>query len=166
MNYFELFEIPVSFFPDPAVVSKKYLMLQKKFHPDFFANASPDEQAEALSQSSMANKAMQVLNDPALVLPYILEINELLIPNENYQLPPQFLMEVMDLNEQVMEVTDDTQKDALRVQLKQLEDDIFEPIKGLLESYQVGVTPKEALLPVKDYYFKKKYLDRIADELR
>jgi molecular chaperone HscB len=47
-----------------------------------------------------------------------------------------------------------------------LEDEIFKPIKGLLESYQVGVTPKEALLQVKDYYFKKKYLDRIADQLR
>ena len=166
MNYFELFEIPVSFFPDPSVVSKKYLMLQKKFHPDFFANASPDEQAEALAQSSIANKALQVLKDPALVLPYILEINELLIANENYQLPPHFLMEVMDLNEQVIEVSDDSQKPALRLQLKQLEDDIYEPIKGLLESYQVGVTPKETLLQVKDYYFKKKYLDRIADELQ
>jgi molecular chaperone HscB len=100
------------------------------------------------------------------VLPYILEINELLSVNENYQLPPHFLMEVMDLNEQVMEVTDDTQKDALRIQLKQLEDDIYEPIKGLLESYQMGITQKEAMLPVKDYYFKKKYLDRIADELQ
>jgi len=166
MNYFELFEIPVSFFPDPAVVSKKYLMLQKKFHPDFFANASPDEQAEALAQSSMANKALQVLKDPSLVLPYILEINELLNANENYQLPPHFLMEVMDLNEQVMEVSDDSQKPALRLQLKQLEDEIYEPIKGLLEGYQVGITPKEALLQVKDYYFKKKYLDRIADELQ
>jgi molecular chaperone HscB len=75
-------------------------------------------------------------------------------------------MEVMDLNEQVMDVEDDSQKAALLVQLKQLEDEIFEPIKGLLESYQVGVSSKEALLQVKDYYFKKKYLDRIADQLR
>ena len=44
MNHFELFDIPVSFFPDTAVVSKKYLMLQKKFHPDFFANSSEAEQ--------------------------------------------------------------------------------------------------------------------------
>jgi len=166
MNHFELFDIPVSFFPDTTVVSKKYLMLQKKFHPDFFANASPDEQAEALAQSSMANKALLVLKDSALLIPYILEMNEVLSVNENYQLPTSFLMEVMDLNEQVMEVSDDTQKAALRIQLKQLENEIFEPIKALLESYQVGITPKEALLQVKDYYFKKKYLDRIADELQ
>ena len=150
MNHFELFDIPVSFFPDTALVSKKYLMLQKKFHPDFFANSSEAEQAEALALSSAANKALRVLKDQTLLIPYILEINEVLVPDEKYQLPPSFLMEVMDLNEQVMEV----------------EDDIFEPIKGLLESYQVGVTPKEALLQVKDYYFKKKYLDRIADQLR
>jgi len=65
-----------------------------------------------------------------------------------------------------MELEDDTQKAALLVPLKQLEDEIFEPIKGLLESYKVGITPKETLLQVKDYYFKKKYLDRIADQLR
>ena len=166
MNHFELFDIPVSFFPDTAVVSKKYLMLQKKFHPDFFANSSEAEQAEALALSSAANKALRVLKDQALLIPYVLEINEVLVPDEKYKLPPSFLMEVMDLNEQVMEVEDDFQKAPLLVQLKQLEDDIFEPIKGLLESYQVGVTPKEALLQVKDYYFKKKYLDRIADQLR
>jgi molecular chaperone HscB len=166
MNHFELFDIPVSFFPDTAVVSKKYLMLQKKFHPDFFANSSEAEQAEALALSSAANKALSVLKDQALLIPYVLEINEVLVPDEKYQLPPSFLMEVMDLNEQVMEVSDDSQKPALRLQLKQLEDDIYEPIKGLLESYQMGITQKEAMLPVKDYYFKKKYLDRIADELQ
>ena len=47
MNYFELFEIPVSLIVDQNKLSSQYLALQKKYHPDFFAGAGKDVQAEA-----------------------------------------------------------------------------------------------------------------------
>ena len=36
MNYFELFELPVSIQIDKAVLNQRYFALQKKYHPDFF----------------------------------------------------------------------------------------------------------------------------------
>ena len=46
MNYFELFEIPVSLRLLKINFHQKYFELQKKYHPDFFSNASEEEQAE------------------------------------------------------------------------------------------------------------------------
>ncbi len=48
MNYFELFEIPVQLKVDTRQLGKKYFELQKKYHPDFFTQSTPEEQAEVL----------------------------------------------------------------------------------------------------------------------
>ena len=53
MNYFELFEIPVSLIVDQLKLSSQYFALQKKYHPDFFINAGQQEKDEVLEKSSM-----------------------------------------------------------------------------------------------------------------
>ena len=58
MNYFELFEMPVSLSVAQNELPLKYFSLQKKYHPDFFSNADEEEQAEMLEKSSMINKAI------------------------------------------------------------------------------------------------------------
>ncbi len=63
MNYFELFELPLSLNVDRKALSSKYFALQKKYHPDFFSNASEDEQAEVLEKSSLINKAYKTFNN-------------------------------------------------------------------------------------------------------
>ena len=42
MNYFELFNLPVTLKVDKSQLAKKYFELQKQFHPDFFTQASED----------------------------------------------------------------------------------------------------------------------------
>ena len=58
MNYFELFNLPVTLKVDKSQLAKKYFELQKQFHPDFFIQASEDEQADALEKSSMLNTCL------------------------------------------------------------------------------------------------------------
>ena len=60
MNYFEMFEIPVSLIIDKAAITKKYVELQKKYHPDFFTQENEAAQEDALETSSAINKAMKV----------------------------------------------------------------------------------------------------------
>jgi len=85
----------------------------------------------------------------------------LLEEEEKYQLPPDFLMEMMDLNEQAAE----KDKSVIEHQVTNIQNEIYEPVKAIIEHYQEGVTTKEALLQVKEYYFKKKYLNRILEGL-
>jgi molecular chaperone HscB len=89
----------------------------------------------------------------------------LLHEEEKYDLPPGFLMEVMDLNESMMDDENGANTGILE-KLNELEKQIYEPVKKIVEHYQEGVTSKEALLQVKEYYYKKKYLDRIRKQLK
>jgi len=55
MDYFELFNIPVSLFVDASSIKKKFYELSRKYHTEFFSNTSEEEQSEALEMSAMLN---------------------------------------------------------------------------------------------------------------
>src|SRR5438046_9218477 len=106
MNYFELFEMPVSLQVDKKYLQDKYFELQKKYQPDFFSNESEEEQADVLEESSMINKAYKTFQNEDETIKYVLQLKGLLEEEEKYQLPPDFLMEMMELNEALTEVDD------------------------------------------------------------
>lgn len=155
MNYFELFGIPVSFQPDKDKLARTYFELQKKYHPDFYTLENEAEQADALEMSSQINKALRVLRNPDETIKYVLQLRGLLEEDEKYQLPPSFLMEVMELNEELGE--------GSAAAIAQMEVDIKSPVISILENYNDPGTPDADLLKVKEYYYKKKYLDRILE---
>lgn len=164
MNYFELYDIPVSMKPDVQHVKQKFYELSRKYHPDFYTNASDDEQADVLEKSSLVNKALKVFQQPDETIKYVLQLNGLLEEEEKYQLTPAFLMKMLDLNEQIADAK--MEGDAAALQQAQstindIQSDLYEPVKQIVEHYKEGATTKEELLQVKDYYYKKKYLTRI-----
>ncbi len=164
MNYFELFDTPVSLKVDKKGLAQKYFELQKKYHPDFFTNASQEEQTEVLEKSSLVNKAFKVFQNPDETIKYVLQQKELLEEEEKYQLSPEFLMEVLELNEQLMEAKMEDDKFAIsnvKSAINTLQSEIYEPVKEIIENYKEGVTTQEELLQVKEYYYRKKYLNRI-----
>ena len=164
MNYFELFTIPVSLQPDEKTVKKKFYELSRLHHPDFYTNASEDEQAMSLEQSSQINKAYKILLNHDEVIKYVLQQKSLLVEEEKYELPPVFLMEMLELSEQMMEAKADDNASALssvQTDINNIQKEIYEPVKRIVEHYQEGITTEKELLQVKDYYYKKKYLTRI-----
>jgi len=167
MNYFELFEIPVRFKPDPVLVKKKFYELSRKYHPDFFSQAGGEKQAEVLETSSMVNRAYKTFLDEDATMRYILKLHGLLEEEEKYELDKGYLMEVLELNELLMEVDaeDAASIQEIRKKTEAIDNELYDAIKPVLEHYQEGVTSEKELLQVKDYYFKKKYLQRILDKL-
>lgn len=166
MNYFELFEMPVQLKVDKATLPKKYFELSRKYHPDYFVNEMPDARAEALEKSALLNKAFKTFQQSDDTIKYVLQLKGLLEEEEKYELPADFLMEVLEINEELMEMEGNkTLLPNLKIRIDQLEEEIYEPVKTIVEHYQEAVTTKEELLQVKDYYYKKKYLNRIRKEL-
>ena len=166
MNYFELYNIPVSLKPDQQEIKKKFYELSRKYHPDFASQGTEDEQAEALEKSSLVNKAYKTFYNPDDTIKYVLQSKELLEEEEKYQLPPEFLMEVIELNEQLVEAKMERETSGLaniKSQINNLQTEIYEPVKNIIENYKEGTTTTEELLQVKEYYFKKKYLNRILE---
>ena len=166
MNYFELFGLPIGFQVDTNKLRAAFMDIQRASHPDKFAQNNSYEQDEALERSALANKGFSLLNNKDQIMPYVLELKGIIDADEKYALSPDFLMEMMELNEAWMEADDATAKQGILSQIKAIQDEILEPIKGYLEMDQIDSIYQEAMLQIKEYYYKKKYLDRILAEFR
>jgi molecular chaperone HscB len=169
MNYFEFYQLPLSCHPDQDLVKKNYYANSKKYHPDRFMQADAKTKIEALQQSALNNEAYTTFQDPMLTIAHLLRIKGLLLPDEKYQLPSSFLMEVMDLNEQLSDWENQGKDGELGQSLqqsvhefiKQLQDDIA-PTMQLIDS---GKEEESLFLKLKEFYFKHKYLLRIKERM-
>ncbi|MDB5013028.1 MAG: Fe-S protein assembly co-chaperone HscB [Daejeonella sp.] len=170
MDYFELYNLPVSFHVDEVQVKKKFYELSKKFHPDFHINESDEKQAEILELSTENNKAYQVLSNPLKRIEYVLQLNNLMAEGDKYQLPQDFLMDMMEVNEALMELEFDEDPIAL----ENIRNDISAIEKGLFdELYQntnqfdaeLNAQNESILLKIKDIWYRQKYLLRIRESL-
>ena len=167
MNYFELFEIPVQLKVNKEDISQKFFELSRKHHPDYFVKASREEQATALETSAQLNKAFKTFQTSDETIKYVLQWKGLLEEEEKYQLPQDFLMEVLEINEQLMDLEDNPDLGTnLQSAIANLQLEIYAPVKEIVEHYREGVTTEKELLQVKEYYYKKKYLDRLKRQLQ
>jgi molecular chaperone HscB len=165
MNYFELFEIPVQLKIDITRLHKKFFALSRKYHPDYFVNDNVDAQSESLEKSALLNKAYKAFKNPDETIKYVLQQKGLLEEEEKYELPPDFLMEVLEINEQLMDAESPLAISNLQSAIETLQNEIYEPVERIITNYQEGTTSEKELLQVKEYYYKKKYLDRIRHQL-
>jgi molecular chaperone HscB len=170
MNYFEWFSLPISFSPDQSVVKSKFYELSKKYHPDFYISQTAELQEEMLENATLTNKAYQTLSKPELFLPYVLSLKGLLQDGEQVQLPPDFLLEMMEINEALMELEfdADVQKlEALEAEIGQREAALAKEFERYAHNFdgQSDINQDEALEKIKDAYFRQKYVLRIRDSL-
>jgi molecular chaperone HscB len=167
MNYFEFYGIEESFTPDAALLKKKFYELSKKYHPDFYANEDDAKQQEILELSTLNNKAYQTLSDPYRRLEYVLTLHELLKEGAKPQLPADFLMEMMDVNERLMEIEDANELGHITAEVLAIEDDINQKIINATTGYaHLNDTAKdERLNEIADSYYRQKYLLRIKESL-
>ncbi len=105
MNYFQLFNIEVSFDVDLQQLSSSYQTLQKTVHPDKFAHASEQDQRIAVQKSAHINDAYQTLKNPLQRAKYILVQRGIEMPNEQHSFSDtHFLMRQMELREMLEDV--------------------------------------------------------------
>lgn len=163
MNYFELFDIPIQLQVNTAVLKSKYLQLSRQFHPDFHTKEDADTQQIALDKSALLNKAWQIFQDPLLTIQYALQVLNVLKDGENPSLPPAFLAEMMELNEQLSEASTENTGTLIN-QIKILQDELLKSVNPLLNDPST-LSNEANLEKVKSYYFQQKYLDRIQQRL-
>ena len=168
-NYFELYGIPPTLRPPQAAVKAKFYDLSRTYHPDRFAQADQAKKLEALSMAVLNNKAYKTLSDADATVAYVLRLEGMLEDEEKYNLPPDFLMEMMDINEEISEYELNPADDALRNRVEKRLDEFFALLKTkadvLAVHFDKGQRSKEILMQIKDMYFRKKYLLRIEDRI-
>ena len=169
MNYFELYGIPVSFAVDEPALRRIFYQNSKKYHPDFHTRADAQQQAEMLELATLNTKAFQTLSDPDRRIRYVLELNGLLgDESKTPNLPQAFLMEMMEINEQLMEQEldfDPERQKSLEQTLATLENELRAAIQPTLEQYTASSGTAADLEAVLDFFLKKRYLLRIQENL-
>jgi len=171
MNYFEFYGIEQAFSADEAAVKRKFYQLSKEYHPDFYVNDSLEKQQEILELSTLNNKAFQVLSKPEKRLEYILQLHNQIAEGDKYQLSQDFLMEMMEINESLMELEFDFDAAALENINKQIfsvEEDLLLELNMNTSRFDKSQNQEEKelfLLKIKDLYYRQKYLLRIKDRL-
>jgi molecular chaperone HscB len=115
LDPFELLGVPCRFSVDEAALRQAFLKASAEQHPDRFVD--PIEQAEAVETMSKLTDAYRVLSDPELRAKAMLALSGLELAEDKDKLPPDLLMEVMEVREEMesaIESGDPAELDRLR----------------------------------------------------
>lgn len=169
MTHFQLFDIPVSFLPDEQLIRQRYFALSKKFHPDFAATLPPQEQMLTLQNATAVNKAYQVLSNFDKRMQYILLEQGAIEEEGKFNLPPDFLMDMMTMNEQAMELKfdpDPSKMQALKATIAQADQQLLDGIMPTLQAWNATGSTDAQLAAIREFYYKRKYLRRIQEQMQ
>lgn len=150
-------------------MKSRYLQNCKKYHPDFHSLADPEVQEEVLEMSTLNNLAYQTLSDFYKRMKYILQSLDMLEEEEKHNLAADFLMEMMEINEELMELEFDFDPGAfqsLSDKIAAMEAEEKSSILQVLENPAVLSPENRTQLNfVKEFYFRHKYILRIREKL-
>lgn len=103
-DYFTLFNTHPSYIQDLNQLKQRWYQLQKQYHPDNFALATPSEREKAEEQAALINAAYKTLITPIKRALYLLNHLGIDIESEtDTQMPVGFLMAQMELRERIAE---------------------------------------------------------------
>jgi molecular chaperone HscB len=99
---FALLGLTPTYDVDPAALERAFFERSKALHPDRVAGAPAAERVAALSRSRALNDAYQLIKKPVSRAEYLLARAGVTI-GDNERLEPAFLMEILELREELAE---------------------------------------------------------------
>ena len=140
-NPFALFDLPVAFQVDSALLNERYLTLQKSLHPDNFSAASAQEQRLAIQKSAEINDALRILKDPITRADSIIALNtgETENPEEKSNKDIDFLMQQMEWREILENIENRKDTDELTAftqEINQIRHAILSELSTALDAQQ------------------------------
>lgn len=147
---------------DASLLKKAYYKASRSTHPDH--HGVDDD--EVVLQSSRVNLAYKTLRTIDSRIKYILEEEGLITEEKQLTVPQDFLMEMMEVNETLMELEMDPDDDVLQkaeTQIDRIHDEITQSAQPAMAAYDAG--DRSQLDDVLNYYLRLKYLSRIREKL-
>ena len=135
LNYFEIFGIDAQISIDTENLNSQYLILQSKFHPDKFVNATNLERSMATRVSTYINDAYNTLSDLVDRVDYILQLNNYSKDEHTTFKNTSFLTEQMMLSEKI--------ENADPSQYVEIRNEISTKIKEIITEMKTNLTNKE-----------------------
>lgn len=100
-DHYERLGLPRRFSIDPATLEAAYLDRSRAVHPDFHHSGSGGEQAASEAATAAVNEAYSTLKDPFRRAEHLLTLLGGPTTTEVKDIPPAFLMELMELREEI-----------------------------------------------------------------
>lgn len=94
-------------------LERNYLERSREIHPDRFVNAPASQRVNALQQAMELNNAFKTLKKPMARAEYLLQRRGVSI-GDNEQLDPGFLMEMLEMREELQDARAAGQSDTIR----------------------------------------------------
>ena len=173
INYFDLFEVPVSYDVDLNALQHRYRELQKRIHPDKYASGSTQERRISMQQTSLINQALHTLKHPVERAVYLLQLKQPDFHMDNQTtMDAAFLMEQMEMREKLHTVKElEDPIDALEQMLADVQSKMKRHAAEFSRAYEADVfeDAREAVRKLQFLYKAKTEIDdlinHIEDEL-
>ncbi len=162
-NFFELFELPVSYDVDLNQLQTLYMDLQKQVHPDKFVNGSDQEKRLSMQQTSWLNEAQLTLKDPVARAIYLLKLKgtDFNLENETTK-DAAFLMQQLELRERLENIRKESDPlAALDGMAKTLSEESSEMQKSFSSAYQ-----SEQIDDARECIRKLQFLQKAKKEIK
>uniref|UniRef100_A0A7S3Y1H3 J domain-containing protein n=1 Tax=Heterosigma akashiwo TaxID=2829 RepID=A0A7S3Y1H3_HETAK len=147
-NYFEILKCPVHFDVDMKYLEQNYWKLQKQLHPDLYGTRHQIEQELSAQNSSQVNHAYQTLKDPVERVKYLLSLYGIEVLHEQsgtQEVDPMFLMQVMEMREEIEEAKTPHKIEQLMQTNHHAIDQTLRSIKTLFDGKELTKIAEEAV---------------------
>ncbi|MCR4346559.1 MAG: co-chaperone HscB [Sulfuricaulis sp.] len=164
-NHFELFGLAAAFDVDADDLASRYRELQRRVHPDKFANASDQERRLSLQMTALVNEAFMTLKDPVQRGRYLLSLRGVDVGEEtDTAMEPAFLMEQMEWRENLEEIR---QADNPHKQLAELANRIEQRMQDKIGNFRSSLdkdSPEE-IRKARNIVREMQFLEKMQQEI-
>lgn len=178
-DYFSFFGLPRQLMIDARELERRFRDLSRKFHPDYYYNATSAERLASLERSSYLNDAYRALRNPATRIEHLLAIEGLApVASEGGghaagKVPAALLEEVFELNEELDDIREarhaGTDPAILRHRLEQARapierkrDEHQRQLDGLMAAWDAlapgAVERKQTLAALRERLLERNYI--------
>jgi molecular chaperone HscB len=147
---------------DEEILEKAYREIQAQVHPDRFAHAGDAERRASLQWTTRVNEAYRTLKDPVQRGRHLLELHGVDVAFEtNTQMPTEFLMQQLELREELEAATgkkDPSRLDRMRAGLSTSK-------KALEKEIAAAIDARKDYRGAAELVRKLMFLDRLDSEI-
>ena len=158
----------MAFDVDKKALTSKYYALSRDWHPDKYTLDTAEKQQEALTKTSLINQGYKILNDDQQRIRHILDYLGAAPIEGQDKMSQEFLMEMMDLNEAIMDFKMDPSaetKISIDSQIDQYKSEWWTAFLTATTDFDFANPNPQKVSAVKAYYLKSKYLRRLKQNV-
>ncbi len=159
-NYFEIFHFTQSYDVDQKDLLKRYLDLQREFHPDKYIASSDAEKRINMQWVAEINLAFETLSDDLLRSIYLLKLSGHDL-EENPKLDNRVLLKQIELREHLEEIKLGPCYELALIEFKKEREKELDSLKSRLkEAFSIGKS--EA---IKNLIYEQQFLTKLIGEV-